>query len=272
MKVQFKTSDPEKVLNNLFSHCSLRLYLDDTNYCSIGRFSWTAAWRLKYFRNLPKIGEVLKVGSFCEFAKGSRIFLGAEHANERLVNHQFVSSAVFRNILDSYGLEKYTNPISRGKTVIGNCVLVSSEATILSGVSIAEGVVLGAGAIAASDIDRIGIFGGVPAKLIKPRDVLSSEIESYSKLSPTGIVDYLKGSKLLEECDLADDTYSIVLKVSSIGNNPMAAVNFTGIFNHSTNEIMPIESGSAFDSYIKQINAKPGTEIAWLENPFELLK
>ena len=53
--------------------------------------------------------------------------------------------------------------------VIEDGVWIGANATILSGVHIAEGCVIAAGAIVTDDTVPYGIYGGVPAKLIKMR-------------------------------------------------------------------------------------------------------
>lgn len=53
--------------------------------------------------------------------------------------------------------------------VIDDGVWIGANATILSGVHIAEGCVIAAGAIVTDDTVPYGIYGGVPAKLIKMR-------------------------------------------------------------------------------------------------------
>ena len=56
-----------------------------------------------------------------------------------------------------------------GDIVIDDGVWIGANATILSGVHIAEGCVIAAGAIVTDDTVPYGIYGGVPAKLIKMR-------------------------------------------------------------------------------------------------------
>lgn len=47
--------------------------------------------------------------------------------------------------------------------------LISAHCSVLAGVKIGEGSVLGAGAVATGNIPSFGIYGGIPAKLIKNR-------------------------------------------------------------------------------------------------------
>lgn len=53
--------------------------------------------------------------------------------------------------------------------VIGNDVWVGYGAQIMSGVTVADGCVIAAGAVVTHDKEPYGVYGGVPARLIKHR-------------------------------------------------------------------------------------------------------
>lgn len=56
-----------------------------------------------------------------------------------------------------------------GKITIENDVWIGANATILGGVIIRQGSIIGAGAVVREDTTAFGIYGGVPAKLIRSR-------------------------------------------------------------------------------------------------------
>lgn len=56
--------------------------------------------------------------------------------------------------------------VKRAPVTIGNDVLVSLNAVILSGVTVGDGAVIGAGAVVTRDVAPYEIVGGVPAKHI----------------------------------------------------------------------------------------------------------
>ena len=56
-----------------------------------------------------------------------------------------------------------------GNINIGNDVFIGAKAIILPGLEIAEGCVIGAGAILTKDTEPYGIYAGNPAKFIKKR-------------------------------------------------------------------------------------------------------
>lgn len=70
--------------------------------------------------------------------------------------------------------EKFINK----KVVIGKYVWVGARASILPGVRIGDGAVIGAGAVVSRDIPECAVVGGNPASIIKYRN-----IEVYRKLS-----------------------------------------------------------------------------------------
>ena len=53
--------------------------------------------------------------------------------------------------------------------IIGNDVWIGFGAQIMAGVTIADGCVIGAGAVVTKDTVKNGVYGGVPARLIKMR-------------------------------------------------------------------------------------------------------
>lgn len=64
------------------------------------------------------------------------------------------------------------NPISRplvskGPVIIGNNVWIGDKATILPGIAIGDGAVIGANAVVTKDVPAYCVVGGNPAKIIK---------------------------------------------------------------------------------------------------------
>lgn len=58
---------------------------------------------------------------------------------------------------------------NKGDIVIGNDVWIGYEATILSGVHIGDGAIIGAKALVTKDVPAYSIVGGIPAREIKKR-------------------------------------------------------------------------------------------------------
>ena len=57
--------------------------------------------------------------------------------------------------------------VSKGPVIIGNNVWIGDKATILPGVTIGDGAVIGANSVVTSDIPPYCVAGGNPAKIIK---------------------------------------------------------------------------------------------------------
>ena len=58
-----------------------------------------------------------------------------------------------------------------GKVVIEDDVWIGSHVVINKGLRIGKGCVIGSGAVVVSDLEPYGIYGGVPAKLIRRRAI-----------------------------------------------------------------------------------------------------
>lgn len=91
-------------------------------------------------------------------------------------NYCSISSGVYINPYEHFLHYRTTHPFAesgaeskRARVVIGNDVLISLNAIILSGVTIGDGAVIGAGAVVTKDVKPFEIVGGVPAKHIKWR-------------------------------------------------------------------------------------------------------
>jgi len=116
----------------------------------------------------PHEGKKLIIGKFCSIAADVKIFLGANHRTDWCTTYPFPD-------LDSKyhfwpGAEKITgHPSSKGDVIIGNDVWIGYGATILSGVSIGDGAVIGAMSVVSSDVDSYTIVAGNPAVVINKR-------------------------------------------------------------------------------------------------------
>jgi acetyltransferase-like isoleucine patch superfamily enzyme len=114
----------------------------------------------------------VKIGAFCSIAAGVTLICGGEHFYERFTTYPV-------NLLCDVGLPWHER--SKGDIVIGNDVWIGYGATILSGVSIGDGAVVGAMSVVAKNIAPCSVVLGNPAKKIKNRftqDVLEKYLES----------------------------------------------------------------------------------------------
>lgn len=95
----------------------------------------------------------LKIGKFCSISEDVTILLGGEHEINTISSYPFTLK----------------NHNSKGNVEIGNDVWIGQSTTILSGVSIGDGAVIGANSLVTKDVEPYSVVGGNPAKLIKYR-------------------------------------------------------------------------------------------------------
>lgn len=117
----------------------------------------------------------LKVGAFCSIATGVTIFLGGEHRWDWITTYPF---SVFRDSAKAIT----GHPATKGDVIIGHDVWVGANATIMSGVRINNGAVIGACAVVTKDVPAYAIVAGNPAKVIRSR-FTHGEVETLQRLA-----------------------------------------------------------------------------------------
>ena len=111
-------------------------------------------------------GDKLIIGKFCAIAKGVEFIMnGANHRMCSVTTYPF-------NIMGS-GWEKATPSINelplKGDTIVGNDVWIGQNVTILPGVHIGDGAIIGANSVVSKDVPSYHIVGGNPIKIIRKR-------------------------------------------------------------------------------------------------------
>lgn len=107
--------------------------------------------------------ERIEIGSFCSIADDVAIFGGGEHRPD------WVTTYPLRIAFGDEDAGRDGHPSSKGPTVIGHDVWIGFRATILSGVRIGNGAVIGAGAVVTDDVPAYAIVAGNPARLVRFR-------------------------------------------------------------------------------------------------------
>lgn len=104
------------------------------------------------------------IGAFCSIAN-NLIVGGAQHPMNWVS-----TSPVFYAVSGGTGHHLGNNtPPPDKRTIIGNDVWIGSRVTIMQGVRISNGAVIGAGSVVTKDVPPYAIVAGVPAKIIKYR-------------------------------------------------------------------------------------------------------
>ncbi|MDJ0590259.1 MAG: CatB-related O-acetyltransferase [Pleurocapsa sp. MO_226.B13] len=107
--------------------------------------------------------DKIRIGKFCSLAKDITIFGGGEHIISRATTFPFVL------LFAENRPERLIDGKNKGETAIGHDVWIGVGATIMSGVKIGNGAVIGAKAVVARDIPDYAIAVGNPAKIIRYR-------------------------------------------------------------------------------------------------------
>lgn len=107
--------------------------------------------------------ERINIGSFCSIAENVTIFGGGEHPSD------WVSTFPLRAAFNQANAYLDGLPPTKGQTNIGNDVWIGYGAKILSGVTIGDGAIIGAGSVVIKNVPPYAIVGGNPAKFIRYR-------------------------------------------------------------------------------------------------------
>ena len=111
------------------------------------------------------MGDRLIIGRFCALAaKVQFIMNGANHALDGVSTYPF---SIFGGGWEDPAADWSKG--SRGDTVIGNDVWIGREATIMPGVRVGDGAIVGTGATVASDVPDFAVVVGNPARVVKMR-------------------------------------------------------------------------------------------------------
>lgn len=141
-------------------------YYDDTN--GADKFEEHVTHHYEF------LGDKLIIGKFCQIASGIKIIMnGANHRMNSVTTYPF-------NIMEN-GWEKVTPKLEdlpfKGDTIIGNDVWIGQNVTILPGVHIGDGAIIGANSVVTKDIPAYHIAGGNPCKIIRKR--FNEELINY---------------------------------------------------------------------------------------------
>ena len=112
------------------------------------------------------IGDKLIIGKFCSIGKGVEFIMnGANHRMNTFTAYPF-------NILGN-GWEKVTPALNelplKGDTIVGNDVWIGQNVTVLPGVHIGDGAIIGANTVVSNDVPPYTIAAGNPVRQIRKR-------------------------------------------------------------------------------------------------------
>lgn len=102
----------------------------------------------------------LEIGHYCSISSNVSFLLDGEH------DMSAISTYPYRT---KYHSNKNMNSRTKGPIIVGNDVWIGYGCTILSGVTIGQGAVIGACSIVTKDIPPYAIVAGAPAKIVRFR-------------------------------------------------------------------------------------------------------
>jgi acetyltransferase-like isoleucine patch superfamily enzyme len=106
-----------------------------------------------------------EIGKFCSIASGVNIGL-PQHSISSVSSHP-VFYLKNTPLPKKFSDQDLFSTIK--KTVIGHDVWIGQNAIIMTGLNIATGAVIGAGAVVTRDVPAYAVVGGIPARIIKYR-------------------------------------------------------------------------------------------------------
>lgn len=114
----------------------------------------------------PFNGDKLIIGKFCAIAKGVEFIMNG-------ANHRMCSVTTYPFNIMGNGWEKATPapeelPL-KGDTVVGNDVWIGQNVTVLPGVHVGDGAIIGANSVVSKNVPPYCIVGGNPIKIIRQR-------------------------------------------------------------------------------------------------------
>jgi len=120
------------------------------------------------------LGKYNSIGRDCNF------FLHANHRVDWVTTSSQLWGPVTYEIADAH--MRLGHPTCKGDIIIENDVWIGAKSTIMSGVKISNGAVVGAGSTVTKDVPPYAIVAGNPAKVVKYR-FNEKQIESLLKIS-----------------------------------------------------------------------------------------
>jgi len=109
----------------------------------------------------------LIVGNFCSISSGLTMMLGGNHATNLVMTTNFVNiiPQIFAGLPNPYPMTGLT----KGNIVIENDVWIGQDVTIMSGIKISNGAIIGTSSVVAKDVPPYAIVVGNPIRIVKYR-------------------------------------------------------------------------------------------------------
>lgn len=108
------------------------------------------------------MGDKLIIGKFCQIATGVRFIMnGSNHAMDGVSTYPF-------KVMQGWESASM-NVLSKGDTVVGSDVWIGNSVTIMQGIKIGHGAIIGTNSLVTKDVPPYTIVGGNPSREIRKR-------------------------------------------------------------------------------------------------------
>lgn len=133
----------------------------------VGEFSYIADsdFESHVTHHYDFVGDRLIIGKFCQIGQGVEFVMNG-------ANHQLNAVSTFPfYTLEGWKMDPPQKEVMpfKGDTIVGNDVWIGQKATIMPGVRIGNGAIIGAGSVVAGDVASYSIVAGNPAREIRLR-------------------------------------------------------------------------------------------------------
>lgn len=143
-----------------------KIYIgSDTKIC---KFSILSTWNSEC-EHSPKliIGKKCNIGEFCHITAANKIVIGDGVLIGRWCTISDNSHGVTDNIKELQTPPQLRMVKSKGQVHIGDNVWLGDKVTVLAGVSIGEGSIIGANSVVVKDVPPYSVAVGNPTRIIK---------------------------------------------------------------------------------------------------------
>lgn len=204
IKIKFKRKGNKKInkwrILNSHNYTNIMPHVP-CEYVKVGQYSYGTIDALLHSNG----SEMLIIGDFCSIAEGVKFIVASEHPYKGLSTYPFKVKF----------LEQSFEAGSKGDIIVKDDVWIGLNSIILSGVTIGQGAIIGAGSVVTKDVPPYAIVGGNPAKIIKYRfepEVIEKLVKfDFSKLDEEKIKQI--GTKLYTEIT-KDNIDNIIEKIN----------------------------------------------------------
>ena len=117
----------------------------------------------------PLKSDSVTIGKFCSIAADSVMIPTIGHIPPRGYDKYRVSTYPLAKLKKDGWRDSYSLPNEAGSIAVGNDVWIGARAIILSGVTIGDGAIIGAGAVVTRNVPPYAVVAGVPANVIRFR-------------------------------------------------------------------------------------------------------